>query len=75
MGWNYRALRILLNRLEPRRTYAIHISALQPFKRGRYTAQEAVKAVKRAARNMNAEVYLRNGKIYVKLCPPCSCTA
>ncbi|HID43718.1 MAG TPA: hypothetical protein EYP30_08120, partial [Archaeoglobaceae archaeon] len=45
MGWSYRALREKLNEFEPRKTYTIHISELKTFKRGEYTAQEAVKAL------------------------------
>jgi hypothetical protein len=75
MGWNYRALREKLNKLEPRKSYTIHVSEFKTFKRGRHTAQGAVKAVKRAARNMNAEVQLRGDRIHIKLRSSCSCTA
>ncbi|WP_048085941.1 hypothetical protein [Archaeoglobus veneficus] len=73
MGWRYRHLRSELKKLEPRRTYAIPLSALRPFKRGDFTAREAVNAVRRAARNMNAEVYVRGEKIYIRLRPSCAC--
>ncbi len=73
MGWRYRYLRNELKKLEPRRTYAILPSALRPFKRGDFTVREAVNAVRCAARNMNAEVYARGGKIYIRFRPSCAC--
>jgi len=75
MGWNYRALRKILNEFEPRKTYVLNISELKSLKRGECTAEDAVKAVRRAARNMNAEIRVQGNKIYVKLRPSCSCTA